>query len=198
MTRVLLGLHALLLLAACEKGAPKAATPTNGETNLSGVNSPANDAAAAPADSVVDGSFKGRRAPLKVEVRGPDNPQPNSEIEVVVSIERRTPHLPVDLSVHLPAGATLVRGLPSEHIETEGAKLERRYIVRLGSVPTTDIEITAQAYDQDLGVRGRGMYRFGRPEPRLPEPNRSDRPTVLGDQDFGRPVELKPERNVRH
>ncbi len=135
------------------------------------------------------------QSPVTVKLVGPEQVSAGQDIEVVAHIERRAGSAaPVSLNLQLPEGARLVSGDASELLPSGNGTLERRFVVHLDRVPTTDIEVVAETSSASFGARAKSVYRFGRPEPRFAEPPRSQKSLKVGGRDVGRPIQLQPKQ----
>lgn len=140
-------------------------------------------------------------APFVVRVSGPENPasQLSGRMTLVVVVERQlVDSTPLRLSWQLPAGVSLVDGQLTEEIVDAGSpRIERRIVIDVPSIPEGDVLVAVEARGTAWGARGEGAYRFGRPEPMLPQPPRARKPmTVKGGPD-GRPVLMPPPSGAR-
>lgn len=83
---------------------------------------------------------------------------------------------PIDLEIRLPPGATLASGseratlTPSAGRTVEDIDFE---VQLAAGVPPDDIVVVAAHQSKATGVHAEGRYRFGRPEPLHPVPERS-------------------------
>lgn len=116
--------------------------------------------------------FHDAQAPLVVRVQGPAHVAAGDIVRLTLHIERRGPSTePLDVSVRLPAGASLAEGLGQETIaDTRGTTLTRALTIAIQSVPADDVQVTVDAQGQGYGMHATAAYRFGRPEPKLPQP----------------------------
>jgi hypothetical protein len=112
------------------------------------------------------------QAPLVVRVKGPSQVTANSNVDLSISIERRViDGVPMEMAIQLPEGVSMVGGLQRETI-TNGqlALVERTVTLAIGAVPANDLRVTVDANGSSYGVHATDFYRFGRPEPKLPQP----------------------------
>jgi hypothetical protein len=65
-------------------------------------------------------------------------------------------------------------------------------VIHLDRVPQTDIQALAMTQSSSFGARAKSAYRFGRPEPRFADPERTQKPLSVGGKDIGRPIRLRP------
>lgn len=169
----------LLALAACRSGEPA-------PERQPAVSAPATTARQAP-------ELGPHQSPVSIQLIGPAQVTAGQDIEVVARIERRVgTDAPVALKLELPEGARLVSGNPTEVLPSGNGALERRFVVHLDRVPTTDIQVVAQTSTSSFGARAKSAYRFGRPEPRFAEPPRSGKQLKVGGRDVGAPIQLQP------
>jgi hypothetical protein len=110
--------------------------------------------------------------PLTVQIEGPQSPAANSDLDLAIKIVRsRATDVPVALSITLPAGATLITGKSAETIvDASAATIERRIRVHIGAVPADDLLVAADSKTASSGAHAEKAYRFGRAEPKLPQP----------------------------
>lgn len=133
------------------------------------------------------------QSPVTVSLAGPGQVRAGQDIEVVARVDRRAgADALVALELELPEGARLVSGDAKEMLPAGNGVLERRYVIHLDRVPTTDIQVVARADTSSFGARAKSAYRFGRPEPRFVEPPRSERRLNVGGRDVGAPIQLQP------
>jgi hypothetical protein len=126
-----------------------------------------------------------------VRVDGPSKVEPGSQLALRISIERAMGNDPLDLGVAIPEGVVLVSGQTQETITGGAAHVERPLTVRLtGGVPPTDLRVTVDVRGMGYGVHASSAYRFGRPEPKLPQPPREGRPVIIRGRSAGRPIPL--------
>lgn len=164
---------------------------------------PSNAAAASMANvqSVPPSAARHSNAPFVVRLSGPENPasRMNARMTLVLVVERNlVDATPLRLSFQLPAGVTLVEGRLSEEIvDTASSRIERRIVIDVPSIPEDDVLVAVEARGTAWGARGEGAYRFGRPEPMLPQAPRARKPmTVKGGPD-ARPVMMPPPSGAR-
>ncbi|MGZ3418941.1 MAG: hypothetical protein ACXWUG_02995 [Polyangiales bacterium] len=150
-----------IVLLACTKSEP--APPP--------VSEPAPNVAEKPADKPAPSDDEAT-PPLTVQVDGPQSPTANSDLDLVVKIVRsRASDVPVTLSIALPAGATLVAGKSAETIvDNATPTIERRLKIHIGAVPADDLVVAADSKTAASGAHAEKAYRFGRAEPKLPQP----------------------------
>jgi hypothetical protein len=109
---------------------------------------------------------------MVVKVRGPESVQPGSKIELTVTIERRlVDNNPLKLAIQLPQGASLLEGVADEQIvDGRSPTLTRKISISIGAVPASDVLVSVDVRGAGYGVHATDSYRFGRPEPKLPQP----------------------------
>lgn len=131
------------------------------------------------------------KSPVTVKLSGPEQVVAGQDIEVIADIEQRAGSVPVTLELQLPDGVRLVSGEAEELLPAGNGKLQRRFVVHVDRVPTSDIEVVADTSSSSFGAHAKSVYRFGRPEPRFAEPPRSGKPLTVGGREVGRPIQLK-------
>jgi hypothetical protein len=57
-------------------------------------------------------------------------------------------------------------------------------------VPATDLRVTVDTRGIGYGVHATSAYRFGRPEPKLPQPPREGPPVMVRGRSVGSPIPL--------
>jgi hypothetical protein len=133
------------------------------------------------------------QSPVSIQLVGPEQVVAGQDIEVVARVERRAgTDAAVALQLELPEGARLVSGDPTEVLPAGNGVVERRFVVHLDRVPSTDIQVVAQTSTTSFGARAKSTYRFGRPEPRFAEPPRGGKDLKVGGRDVGKPIRLQP------
>jgi len=146
-----------------------------------------------PAPSSEKPEFGPHRPPVVVRMQGPDSVALGQDITLVAEIEQHVgDKAAVTLNLKLPAGVRLVEGAASETLRPGNTRLERRFVVHIDKLPTEDIELSVDTQNPAFGARATGAYRFGRAQPKLAEPVRTDQDTLIGGKNLGRPIELKP------
>lgn len=108
--------------------------------------------------------------PLTVKVQGPGKVSPGEKLSLEVNIKVQQPDEPLRLRVQVPPGATLLQGTEEETI-TEGPRVVRTLMLQLDAIPSEDLLVTVEQSGRSWGARGTASYRFGRPEPTLPQAN---------------------------
>ena len=118
------------------------------------------------------GTTSNTSAPLTVTVSGPDKVMAGEQITITVTLNRSAVNsVPIDLAVQAPSGTALVSGVPTERIvNADAASIARTYRLRIDRIPTDDFIATADVRGTGYGAHATGQYRFGRPEPKLPQP----------------------------
>ncbi len=130
-------------------------------------------------------------APFVVNLTGPAHVAPGTEIELKLVIDRTAADLPLKMKVNLPAGVTLVRGSLDEQLPPGAGPVERTLVVRVGSqMPAAPLEVTVDGGGEGFGAHATRRYRFGRPEPKLPQPGEANRPVRINGSDIGQPIPL--------
>ena len=110
-------------------------------------------------------------SPLTTNLRGPDVVHKGDVINVQLDL-MRSPQFAGPLIVHLavPQGAQLVVGTIDETI-TDGSMVQTRvYRLRISEVPKGDLIVTVDLRSEHYGALATAVYRFGRPEPKRPQP----------------------------
>jgi hypothetical protein len=167
----------LLALAALAAGA----CATQGELPRQ-----APEAPAPPAKSV---NGPGVAAPLLLHVASARDVAPG-EIELELVIDRRTDD-PVALELQLPAGVVLVDGSARETLDEPARRIVKKVRLRLASgIPLDDVRVVADARGVGYGVRASTSYRFGRPAPKLAQPERRSSASVANGKRLGKPIPL--------
>jgi hypothetical protein len=178
----------LLALGACHS--PEAEGVT--EAVLHHVEAPAAEHAADSSRSSDPPVLGPHHSPILVTLRGPEQPAAGQDITLVAEIDQTLGQgRDVSLELKLPRGARLISGKTSELVNADQGKLERRFVVHLDGVPDQDIELVASTNQRSFGARAKSAYRFGRPEPRLPDLKRAVQPLYVSGRNVGRPIELR-------
>jgi len=102
--------------------------------------------------------------------------------------------LPLQVTVTLPPGASLVRG-PARWVvqpAAPGTVNETVLEVLAPAVPADDLVLVADAQGEHAGVHAEARYRFGRPEPSPPSPPLTPRDVVIHGHNLGRAVQMTP------
>jgi hypothetical protein len=169
----------MLMLGACRATEPAGSAPVE----------PPSTPSNAEGDQPV---LSPHHSPLLVSLHGPDQAAAGQDITLVAEIDQTLGQgRDLSLELRLPPGARLVSGKASELVSAVPGKLERRFVVHLDGVPADDIELVASTNQRSFGARAKSSYRFGRPEPRLPELQRAAQPLYVGGRNVGHPIELR-------
>jgi hypothetical protein len=129
-------------------------------------------------------------APVVVRIEKKREVAPG-EVELEVVIDRRTSD-PVSLAVELPPGAELVEGSTHETLDEPGRRLVRTLRLRLpNGTPLDDVRVSADARGRGYGVRATSAYRFGRPAPKLAQPERSSTASIANGKALGKPIPIR-------
>ena len=111
-----------------------------------------------------------RMAPITVRVDGPPAIAVG-ESTLSVTLTRAVASTdPVELGIVLPAGVTVIEGDPNERVVEAGPVILRKFRLRVVRIPEQDVLITASVRGEHYGARATSAYRFGRAEPKLPQP----------------------------
>lgn len=112
--------------------------------------------------------------PVYLGVNGPTVVSPSTTVDVRLRIVRNSlSSVPMQLRVGVPAGANLVAGRDTEEIiDASSPTIDRSYRLELSAIPKDDLTFVLTQGDPGFSVRAEGFYRFGRPEPRQPDPPR--------------------------
>jgi hypothetical protein len=190
MLTVSVAILGALPLAACHDRAEPAPHPAPLTDATTPDSTPPSSAAARTNDQPELGPH---RSPVTVKLLGPEQVSAGQDIEVVAEVNQFVgSSAAVELRLNLPEGAHLVSGSPTEQLPAGNGKLVRHFIVHLDRVPARDIEVVATTSSTAFGARAQSAYRFGRPEPRFADPQRADRPLIVGGKNVGKPIQLKP------
>lgn len=146
--------------------------------------------------SVAPSTARHSSAPFVLHVNGPEGPgvRVTGRMTLVAILERQlVDSTPLRLEWKLPASVILVEGQLSEEIvDTASARIERRLVIEVPSVPAEDVTIAVEAKGSGWGARGEAAYRFGRPEPGLPQLPRERKPVHVKGGPNARPVMMPP------
>jgi hypothetical protein len=126
-----------------------------------------------------------------VALTGPARVAPQMEVELKVKIDRSpSVEMPLRVKLNLPAGVSLVRGKMEEVIEPGSGPTERTVVVRVGNqMPGSPLEVSVDGGGPGFGAHSTQRYRFGQPEPKLPQPG-GVRPTRLNGHNIGEPIPI--------
>jgi hypothetical protein len=146
---------------------------------------------ASPTPAEVEPSETRRRPPLVLTVTGPEHPQPGTTITVTAEVHRPSADGdPVELELVLPAGVRLISGSATERL-SNAQREHREWVLAVDEVPAEDVRVIAATRGHRQGATAERHYRFGRPEPKLPDPQASAAPVELGNGIRTRPVPLR-------
>lgn len=156
--------------------------------------SPPGRVSVAPVAPQETGTEAHGRAPLTLRVSGPPTARAGDVVEIEIAVDRPRPTTtPMRLKVVVPPGAELVEGETEETItDSASSPIRRTLVLRLSRVPSDDLQVSLDVRESSHGAHATGAYRFGRPEPKLAQPPRSPKRTVIGGRDFGRAIPLSP------
>lgn len=112
--------------------------------------------------------------PVYLDVDGPTSVSPGTTVDVRLRIVRNSvAGAPMQLHVGVPAGANLVAGRDTEEIiDPRSPTIDRSYRLEFSAIPKEDLTFVLTQGDPGFSVRAEAFYRFGRPEPRQPDPPR--------------------------
>lgn len=177
----LLGLLAVVASASCGGGKPTAVRPDQ----------PSPSDISPPENATGHAADQEARAPLRLTLSGPKAPKAGEQIEVSIVVERTAAAFnPLELRVALPRSAKLVDGELLQTIDDKASTKWARVIkVQIDEVPAEDIVVTVDVRGDGFGAHASSAYRFGRPEPRLPDPP-TDTPRSVGGLDVGSAIPL--------
>lgn len=131
----------------------------------------------------------GTSAPLVLHFAAARDLAPG-EIELELVIDRRTTD-PVALELQLPPGVELVGGDARETLDEPGRRIVRKVRLRMpNGTPLDDVRVVADAHGIGYGVRATTAYRFGRPAPKLAQPERRASASVANGKRLGKPIPL--------
>jgi len=138
-----------------------------------------------------------RNAPFVVRLEGPAAVPSDGKVELDIVIERRVPDAsPLELLVRPPDGTTVVGGATRETIVDGSATTLRRHLVlQVPAMPAQDLEVDLDARATGARAHATAAYRFGRAEPRLPDPARPRMPVTVHGHSVAHPIQLAPPRH---
>jgi hypothetical protein len=130
-------------------------------------------------------------APFVVTIAGPERVAPQTEVELKVTIKRSPAvEMPLRMKLNLPAGVSLVRGKMEEVIEPGSDTTVRTVVVRVGDqMPGAPLEVSVDGGGPGFGAHSTRRYRWGQPEPKLPQPG-AVRPTRINGHNIGEPIPI--------
>ena len=144
-------------------------------TTVHSVNRPAEPgspaiATEAPAAPAFAGTTE---APLTATLHGPPSVAAGESIIIRLDVERRIVNgNPIDVHLSVPDGCVLESGVSNERvIDARSPRIVREYKLVVNHVPQSDLVVTADSAGSNYGVHASAAYRFGRPEPKLRQPN---------------------------
>jgi hypothetical protein len=112
------------------------------------------------------------------------------EVELELVIDRRTSD-PIELVLQLPAGVELLAGAARETLDDPARRIVKKVRLRLSNgTPLDDVRVFADARGVGYGVRASTAYRFGRPAPKLAQPERSGSASSANGKRLGKPIPL--------
>ncbi len=89
-----------------------------------------------------------------------------------------------------PTGRNELTMLPGPFVRRY--RRTRVLVVHLANgVPANDVHVSVDSGGTDYGVHATAAYRFGRPEPTLPQPPRAGAPVKVNGKTLGTPIPLK-------
>lgn len=132
------------------------------------------------------------RAPLVVSVEGPSSVAVGTTIDVVAHIRRQpATAIPFDVTIEVPKGAIVIAGSASERIvDAASATVDRSFKLRIDALPLGDLVVNVDQRAPGFGVHAVGHYRFGRPEPKLPQPHHASAPLGFNGTPLGRSISM--------
>jgi hypothetical protein len=94
---------------------------------------------------------------------------PGDKLSLEVDVEVKQTSEPLSLRIQVPAGVTLVDGATEETL-VASPRILRTLQLQVGQIPPEDLRVEVEQRGPNWGVRATASYRFGRPEPMLPQP----------------------------
>jgi hypothetical protein len=144
----------VVLLVACE--------PARSSTHPDPTTSPAKPPAGHPE------IHRNPQPPVVVKILGPERVQPGETITLELRIEALQTSEPLALRLQVPSGAQLLEGSTEETLSA-APQITRLLRLRVEQVPPEDLSVEVIQRGSGWGVRATASYRFGRPEPTLPQ-----------------------------
>ncbi len=144
--------------------------------------------ASAPANATPEANGS---APMRVSLTQTGASSSAGDIVLRARVERFVPMgAPMNVTLRLPAGTTLVRGDASYLLASNAASdvSDREVVIHASPVPTDDVVLVADSHGTSSGVHGEAHYRFGRAEPTGPRPEANGAPLIVNGRNFGRTV----------
>jgi hypothetical protein len=179
----------LVLLVGCAQIEGKPSGAPSGPSVPSGAVSPSSTNATPGVDTAINAGS----APFVVRLHGPEGtPSIGSLLVLELRIERNVINsVPLDLTLRLPTGVRLSDGSGAERIaDPATAVIVRRVVLAVDQVPSDDLAVTVEARASNWGTYAQAFYRFGRPEPRLPDLPHARPVAGPGGRSLGRPTPI--------
>ncbi len=135
-----------------------------------------------------------QRAPMVATFVGPAKVRPGQQLTVVLHLAlTRALDLPLAVTWTVPQGAKLMQPkvLPLRLQPKRGKVVDLKVRFSLTGVPADDLLVAVDVNGGDFGVHATAAYRFGRPEPKLPNPMDKAAPVKLRGKGFGTGVPIQ-------
>lgn len=113
--------------------------------------------------------------------------QESMTLRAVVEKRGRWP-FPIDLTMTIPTGVRVVSGDTSTTIQPGSGDATADIEIYIDSIPADDLVAIIDSQSAGAGIHGTAAYRFGRPEPQVPQIERRGPRIKLGNHDYGRAI----------
>lgn len=136
------------------------------------------------------------RARSPVQVSWQEIRRDETQVELIARVQRLAPlPFPLEVSVSLPAGATLKTGRARFTLapNLEGETHDEAIVVAYATVPAGDVELAADGQTAEMGVHARMAYRFGRPAPLQDAVAPAGPDLKKGDKNLGPSIPIGPQ-----
>jgi hypothetical protein len=153
-TRTFCFLAPVVLLVACES----ARSSTHPDPTTSPSKPPAGP----------NEGHRNAQPPVIVKLLGPERVQPGETITLEMHVEAIRTSEPLTFRFQVPPGAHLLEG-STEEMLSAAPRITRTLRLRVDQVPPEDLSVDVVQQGPGWGVRATASYRFGRPEPMLPQ-----------------------------
>ena len=133
-------------------------------------------------------------APVRITWNALGVPTVRVPLALVARVEYlSTVPAPLEITLRLPAGTTLLRGstrwvLPPS---SPGSIHDTELLLAFATLPTDDLVLVVTLEREGYGLHAEVPYRFGRPEPRRPVPVAEGPSVRLGGRNLGPSVPLR-------
>ena len=138
----------------------------------------------------VDEAANSGGSPIKTQLKLIEQREHEARLELKITKFIAT-EKPVVVKLQLPVGVSTTDGREIQNIEPSAiGEFTREVRVNFEAVPANDMFVVTDMQGSAFGFHAELPFRFGRPEPAIALPKRTDESVRMGNIDLGHPVIL--------